>query len=64
MSAAACHLFDSSPRTLKNRACVHYSADLLLVIRIKRRMATVLYHCPNTGFRVQGCTVDETIAPR
>lgn len=26
-------------------------------------MATVLYHCPNTGFRVQGYTVDETIAP-
>ncbi len=25
------------------------------------RMATVLYHCPNTGFRVQGYTVDETI---
>ncbi len=24
-------------------------------------MANVLYHCPNTGFRVQGYTVDETI---
>jgi hypothetical protein len=24
-------------------------------------MATVLYRCPNTGFRVQGYTVDETI---
>jgi hypothetical protein len=24
-------------------------------------MATVLYYCPNTGFRVQGFTVDETI---
>ena len=26
-------------------------------------MATVLYHCPNTGFRVQGYTVDEMIPP-
>jgi hypothetical protein len=25
-------------------------------------MATVLYHCPNTGFRVQGYTADETIS--
>jgi hypothetical protein len=25
-------------------------------------MTTVLYECPNTGFRVQGYTVDETIA--
>jgi hypothetical protein len=24
-------------------------------------MATVLYHCPNTGFRVQGYTADETV---
>jgi hypothetical protein len=23
-------------------------------------MATVLYRCPNTGFRVQGYTADET----
>jgi hypothetical protein len=26
-------------------------------------MATVLYYCPNTGFRVQGYTEDETISP-
>jgi hypothetical protein len=24
-------------------------------------MATVLYHCPNTGFRVQRYTADETM---
>jgi hypothetical protein len=24
-------------------------------------MATFLYHCPNSGFRVQGYTADETI---
>jgi hypothetical protein len=24
-------------------------------------MVTVLYCCPNTGFRVQGYTVDETV---
>jgi hypothetical protein len=47
----------------KIRAYVRYRADLFLVIRIKRRMATVLYHCPNTGFRVQGYTEGETIAP-
>jgi hypothetical protein len=26
-------------------------------------MASVLYQCPNTGFRVQGYTQDETITP-
>jgi hypothetical protein len=26
-------------------------------------MATVVYECPNTGFRVQGYTVDDKIAP-
>ena len=26
-------------------------------------MATLLYHCPNTGFRVHGYTEDETITP-
>jgi hypothetical protein len=26
-------------------------------------MAAIIYRCPNTGFRVQGYTVDETIAP-
>ena len=26
-------------------------------------MATVLYRCPNTGFRVQSYTEDGTIAP-
>jgi hypothetical protein len=26
-------------------------------------MAAIVYRCPNTGFRVQGYTVDETIAP-
>jgi len=24
-------------------------------------MATVIYRCPNTGFRVQGYTADETV---
>jgi hypothetical protein len=32
------------------------------VIRIIEGMGTVLYRCPNTGFRVQGYTLDETIA--
>jgi hypothetical protein len=25
------------------------------------RMATILYHCPNTGFRVQGYIADEAV---
>jgi len=25
------------------------------------KMVAVLYHCPNTGFRVQGYTVNETV---
>jgi hypothetical protein len=27
-------------------------------------MVTVLYHCPNTGFRVQGYTAEENPADR
>ena len=44
---------------------VRYRADLLLVIRITQTMATVpvLYRCPNTGFRVQGYTLNESIPP-
>jgi hypothetical protein len=45
----------------KNRACVRYDADPLFATRVIERMATVIYRCPNTGFRVQGYTVDETV---
>jgi hypothetical protein len=46
----------------KNQAYVRYPADLIAVDpHYAERMVTVLYRCPNTGFRVQGYTLDETI---
>jgi hypothetical protein len=45
----------------KNSRCVGNRADLLLVTRVSAAMATVLYQCPKTGFRVQRYTRDETI---
>ena len=34
----------------------------LLRFALPENMAAMLYLCPNTGFRVQGYTVDETIS--
>ena len=46
----------------KDQAYVRYPADLIAVDpHYAERMVTVLYRCPNTGFRVQGYTLDETI---
>lgn len=41
---------------------MRYRADLIRLSRITEEMATVIYRCPNTGFRVQGYTDNETIA--
>jgi hypothetical protein len=46
----------------KNRAYVRYRAYPLAAFALPENMAAMLYLCPNTGFRVQGYTVDETIS--
>jgi hypothetical protein len=45
----------------KDRACVRYRADLLPARRLAVRMVTIIYRCPNTGFRVQGYPPEEEL---
>jgi len=49
-------------RETRTAAFVAYGAVRYVAMRYLRGMATVLYQCPNTGFRVQGYTDERSPA--